>query len=211
MATDMTYRTVAILRGQEPQQTADTALRCWDIGVDLVEVPAQGERGWAALERVSAVAEGRVFGAGTMLTVPDVHRAVDLGASVIISPGIDPDVVDAALAAGAAAMPGVMTATEVGVAARLGLTTCKLFPASIVGSDWLGAMHGPFPAMRFVAVGGVDVGNAEDFIAAGAAGVAFGSSIDTLLARDDAATYIDGLHGLLDPRPAGDPAPAIGG
>jgi Entner-Doudoroff aldolase len=142
--------------------------------------------------------------------VPDVHRAVDLGASVIISPGIDPDVVDAALAAGATPMPGVMTPTEVAVAARLGLTTCKLFPASIVGRDWLGAMRGPFPAMRFVAVGGVDIGNAEDFIAAGAAGVAFGSSIDTVLARDDAATYIGRLHGLLDPQAAGDPAPAIG-
>jgi 2-dehydro-3-deoxyphosphogluconate aldolase/(4S)-4-hydroxy-2-oxoglutarate aldolase len=199
MATDMTYRTVAILRGHEPQQTAHTARRCWDLGMDLVEVPVQGERGWAALERVGAIADGRVFGAGTVLSVADVHRARDLGATVIISPGVDRDVVEAALAAGAVPMPGVMTPTEVGMAAGLGLTTCKLFPASVVGPDWLGAMRGPFPSMRFVAVGGVDTGNAAEFIRAGAAGVAFGSSVESLLAGDGAAEYIREIHRLLDP------------
>jgi 2-keto-3-deoxy-6-phosphogluconate aldolase len=87
-----------------------------------------------------------------------------------------------------------MTPTDVGIATRLGLSVCKLFPASVVGRGWLGALRGPFPAMDFIAVGGVDGANAEDYLRAGACGVAFGTSIEALLEQDDAAGVIARLH-----------------
>jgi 2-keto-3-deoxy-6-phosphogluconate aldolase len=116
----MRLRTIAILRALDAERAADVAERCWAIGMDLVEVPVQGDAGWAALESVARRAGGRAFGAGTVLTPADAHRAAGIGASVVISPGIHPEVVEAAAAAGALALPGVMTPTDVGVAPALG-------------------------------------------------------------------------------------------
>ncbi|MGY1641986.1 bifunctional 4-hydroxy-2-oxoglutarate aldolase/2-dehydro-3-deoxy-phosphogluconate aldolase [Geodermatophilus sp. SYSU D00703] len=206
MAGTVTFRSVAILRGHDPGETAAMAGRSWEIGVDLVEVPVQGDRGWSALESVAACAAGRPFGAGTVLTVADVERARDLGASVVISPGIDATVVEATLRAGLLPLPGVMTPTDVGVATRLGLTTCKMFPATVLGTSWLGAIRGPFPAMQFIAVGGIDLGNAAEYIAAGAAGVAFGSSIAGLLVQPGPERALAALHRRLGPGAGREPA-----
>jgi Entner-Doudoroff aldolase len=161
----------------------------------------QGAAGWAALESVASRAAGRAVGAGTVLTPADARRAVAVGAAVIISPGIHAEVVEAAADAGALPLPGVMTPTDVGTATALGLSVCKLFPASVVAQGWLGALRGPFPAMDFIAVGGVDLGNAADFLHAGACGVAFGSSINALLAHEDPAGVVASLHDIVDGRP----------
>ena len=190
----MRLRTVAILRGYQPAGAADLAVRCWEAGIDLVEVPIQGHVGRAALEAVSQLADGRPFGAGTVLTAADVHLAVDLDASVIISPGIVEEVVVTSQQLGVLPLPGVMTATDVSLAARLDMRYCKLFPASIVGPAWLEALRGPFPAMRFIAVGGVHAANAMDYLRAGASGVAFGSSIEDMLALDDPQLVISAIH-----------------
>lgn len=196
----MTPRTVAILRGFDTDTTADMAQRCWAAGFDLVEVPIQNAAGWLSLEAVAALADGRPFGAGTVLTPGDARRALGMGASTVISPAIDARVVEEVTGAGAVALPGVMTPTDVAHAALLGLRTCKMFPAGLLGAGWLGAMRGPFPGMAFVAVGGIGIGNAADFIRAGAAGVGFGGSVVDVLALEDPAAYVAELHELV---PAG--------
>lgn len=194
----MRLRTIAILRGEQPERAVELAERCWTAGIDVVEVPVQGAAGWAAFEAVAAVAQGRVFGAGTVLAADDARRAIELGAALIISPGIDEDVVRAASAAGVASLPGVLSPTEVSLAVRLGVPTCKFFPADVLGGNWLAAMRGPFPGVRFVAVGGVNPYNAKDFLAAGARGVAFGSSVADVLALPDPAAFVAELHARAD-------------
>lgn len=193
----MNHRTIAILRGYGADRTAEIAEQCWAIGMDLVEVPVQGARGWESLAAVSKIANGRTFGAGTVLTTEDVDRAVAMGASVMISPGLDADVVLATQAAGAFPFPGVMTPTDVALAVKLGLTVGKLFPADVIGFGWIKALKGPFPGVDFVAVGGVTAANAADWIAAGASGVAFGSSVIELLESDEPELLIAELHRLI--------------
>jgi 2-dehydro-3-deoxyphosphogluconate aldolase/(4S)-4-hydroxy-2-oxoglutarate aldolase len=187
-------RTTAILRGHAPEAAVERAERCWAAGLDLVEVPVQGPEGWAAFEAVARVAGGRAFGAGTVLTADDARRAVATGASVVISPGLDADVVMATLDAGAVPLPGVLTPSDVQAAIRLGVLTCKLFPASSFGPPYLKALAGPFPDVGLVAVGGVGVETARAYLDAGARGVAFGGSIDAVLALPDPAAVVAGLH-----------------
>ena len=196
----MLLRTIAILRSYDPERSQGLALQSWSAGMDLVEVPVQGKGGWAALAAVADVAGGRPFGAGTVLTVDDARRAADLGSSVAISPGIDADVVRAAIAAGIEPLPGVFTASDLTLASRLGVTAAKFFPASLTGPQWLGAMRGPFPGMQFVAVGGIDMANAASFLVAGACGVGFGSSVEEILAASDPQAVIAELHALCDQR-----------
>jgi 2-keto-3-deoxy-6-phosphogluconate aldolase len=63
-------------------------------------------------------------------------------------------------------------------ALALDCRTLKLFPARELGPGWIPALAGPFPDARFVAVGGVSVGDAADFVAAGAIGVGIGAALD---------------------------------
>jgi 2-keto-3-deoxy-6-phosphogluconate aldolase len=72
----------------------------------------------------------------------------------------------------------VATPSEVQAAAAAGLTHLKAFPASVLGPGWFRAMSGPFPGMRFVATGGIDAGNAGEYLRAGAITVGVGSALE---------------------------------
>ncbi|WP_243716080.1 bifunctional 4-hydroxy-2-oxoglutarate aldolase/2-dehydro-3-deoxy-phosphogluconate aldolase [Actinomadura darangshiensis] len=170
-------RLMVILRGFSPERTVELAERAWGLGIELVEVPVQSEDGFAALGAAVEAAR-RPVGAGTVITPAQMRRVADMGAAFAVSPGLDLALVDSARQCGLAYLPGVGTASEVQMAAVAGLTHVKGFPAGVLGPGWFRAMRGPFPAMNFVATGGIDAGNATGFLDAGAAAVAVGSALE---------------------------------
>ncbi|MGI9822645.1 bifunctional 4-hydroxy-2-oxoglutarate aldolase/2-dehydro-3-deoxy-phosphogluconate aldolase [Agromyces sp. Marseille-Q5079] len=171
---------MALFRGLGEERSLELARTAWDLGIDLVELPIQSEADVAALAAVAEAgrAEGRLVGAGTVLSARHVELATSAGAAFTVSPGFDPDVVRASTAAGLPSLPGVATASEVQAAMALGLTWMKAFPASLLGTGWFRAMAGPFPAARFVATGGIDASNARAFLDGGARTVAVGSALE---------------------------------
>lgn len=171
---------MAIFRGLGARRSLELAERAWGLGIDAVELPIQSDDDVEALSVVAAAARerGRVVGAGTVVTVEQVELAARAGAAFTVSPGFDEVVVRASAAAGLPPLPGVATATEVQRAAALGLSWLKAFPAASLGPGWFRAMRGPFPEVRFVATGGLDAGNAGDFLAAGVRSVAVGSALE---------------------------------
>lgn len=173
---------LAILRGFEPGETVRLCRAAWAAGAALVEVPIQDPAAEASLAAAvtAASADGHVVGAGTVSTLARLERARELGAAFTVAPGLDPEVALASRAAGLPHLPGVATATEVQTALALGFDWLKAFPAAQLGPGWIRAMHGPFPEARFVATGGIDRGNAADFLAAGARLLAVGQAITTL-------------------------------
>jgi 2-keto-3-deoxy-6-phosphogluconate aldolase len=94
-----------------------------------------------------------------------------------VSPGYDPAVCRASFEAGMPPLPGVATASEVQAAMKDGLTWLKAFPAAFLGPRWFGMMAAPFPGAKFVATGGMDASNADEFLAGGAHVVAVGSAL----------------------------------
>ncbi|WP_022885609.1 bifunctional 4-hydroxy-2-oxoglutarate aldolase/2-dehydro-3-deoxy-phosphogluconate aldolase [Glaciibacter superstes] len=172
--------TMAILRGYTPERTVELAERAWEMGFALVEVPVQDDRSLASLRATveAGAAQGRPVGAGTVISAELAATVADAGAAFTVAPGWDPLVATASLERGMPHLPGVMTASDVQQASAFGLNWLKLFPASIVGSDMFPALHGPFPKARFVATGGIDETNAEEFLAKGAAVVSLGSAIE---------------------------------
>ena len=171
---------MALFRGLGATRSVELARTAWSLGVGVVELPIQSE---ADVEALAAVVEagrddGRIVGAGTVVSVPQVELAASAGAAFTVSPGFDADVVRASAAAGLPPLPGVATATEVQAAMALGLTWLKAFPASLLGPNWFRAMSGPFPDARFVATGGMDASNASIFIDAGVRTVAVGSALE---------------------------------
>ncbi|TNH26018.1 bifunctional 4-hydroxy-2-oxoglutarate aldolase/2-dehydro-3-deoxy-phosphogluconate aldolase [Micromonospora orduensis] len=172
-------RVMAILRGLPVAETVRLAVRAWDLGIDVVEVPVATPDAVPALRAaVEAGAErGRIVGAGTVLDGGQVAAAADAGAAFTVAPGLDLDVADAAAARGLPHLPGVATPTEAQQALRHGLTWLKAFPAISLGPAWFRAIAGPLPQLRFVATGGLDAGNAAAFLDAGVRVAAVGSAL----------------------------------
>jgi 2-dehydro-3-deoxyphosphogluconate aldolase/(4S)-4-hydroxy-2-oxoglutarate aldolase len=103
--------------------------------------------------------------AGTVLTIDQAKRAVDAGASCLLSPGTDPAVIEWCLEHSVDIIPGVATPTDILFAMRLGLSTLKFFPAQTMGGpSALKAVAGPFPDLRFIPTGGISPGNLADYL-----------------------------------------------
>lgn len=171
---------MAILRGMGVERSVRLSETAWDLGIDSVEVPLQTDEDERALRAVveRGVARGKSVGAGTIVTPAQVTLAVEAGAAYLVSPGLDPAVVRAAQEAGIPILPGVATPSEVQLAVSLGLTWLKAFPATWLGSGWFTHIRGPFPQVRFVATGGLDASNVEEFLDAGVRVAAVGSALE---------------------------------
>lgn len=112
----------------------------------------------AAAESIKRMARrgGLVLGAGTVLNVDLCKQAMDCGASYIVTPGLNPKVVDYCVAHNIPITPGVSTCTEIEMALDRGVSTVKFFPAeSIGGSKALRAICAPYGHVRFVPTGGI--------------------------------------------------------
>lgn len=168
-----------ILRGLGVDRTTQAAQLAWDLGLDAIEVPLQTDEDEQALRALAqlAASRGKVVGAGTIITAQQVAAAQAAGAAYLVSPGIDPAIVHASRDAGIPILPGVATPTDVQLAASLGLTWAKAFPAGWLGGEWFRHIRGPFPQMRFVATGGVNADNMLSFLDSGASVVAVGSAL----------------------------------
>lgn len=171
---------MAILRGMGVERSVRLSETAWDLGIDSVEVPLQTDEDERALREVVRIGatRGKSVGAGTIITPEQVALAADAGASYLVSPGLDPVVVRAAQDAGIPILPGVATPSEVQLAVSLGLTWLKAFPATWLGSDWFAHIRGPFPQVRFVATGGLNASNVDEFLDAGVRVAAVGSALD---------------------------------
>lgn len=171
---------MAILRSAGTDRAVRVATTAWDLGLDSVEVTLQSDADVEALRAVAALGRerGAVVGAGTIVSPAQVEVAIEAGAGYLVSPGLDPDVVRAAQAAGIPILPGVATPSEVQRAAGLGLTWMKAFPAQWLGSGWFRHIRGPFPQVQFVATGGMDAANAAEYLDAGVRVVAVGSALE---------------------------------
>ncbi len=150
---------------------AEGGVRAFELTLNDPEADAL--RSIEAVARV-AVDLGLEVGAGTVLSIEAARRAIDAGATFLVSPHLDPSLVAWAAAQGIPAFPGCATPTEAFAAWRAGAAAVKLFPASVVGPAFIRELRGPFPDIPVVPTGGVTVDSAQSFIAAGAIAVGMG-------------------------------------
>ena len=107
-----------------------------------------------------------LVGAGTVVNVEQAKRALDAGASFIVSPGFSVKVTEFALDNSIPVFPGTCTPTEVMMAMEYGLKVVKFFPAKQFGGlDTIKALAAPFPSMKFMPTGGISAANILDFLA----------------------------------------------
>jgi Entner-Doudoroff aldolase len=172
---------IAVLRGLTPDEAVRSATRAWDAGVRHVEVTIETPQAVRALAAVaSAAAErGVAAGAGTIISLDQLDAAVSANASFTVSPGLDDGIVEESIRRGIPHLPGVATASEILRAKAFGLSWLKAFPASVLGPEWVKAMKGPFPDVRFVATGGMKAASARTYLAAGVSVVGLSSDFSS--------------------------------
>ena len=167
---------VAILRGVTPDTVADVGDCLLQCGITTLEVPLNSPDALASIALLGQRFAGRaVIGAGTVLGADQVDAVAAAGATLVLSPDMNPEVIARTKALGLRSVPGVATPTEAFRALAAGADALKMFPADVLGVASLKAWRSVLPAGTAIyAVGGIEAGNAAAFLAAGAVGVGVG-------------------------------------
>ena len=141
-------------------------------GIRSIEITANSHQPWELIQLLKTELPECSIGAGTVLTLPDIHHAISAGAEYIFTPHFDRTLIQAAIDANMPIIPGALTPTEIITAWQAGATAIKVFPIQSVGGiDYLKVLQGPIDQIPLIPTGGVTVANAPDFIAAGAIAV----------------------------------------
>jgi 2-dehydro-3-deoxyphosphogluconate aldolase/(4S)-4-hydroxy-2-oxoglutarate aldolase len=171
-------RIVAVIRATSGERLVDVARALIAGGVDVLEITFTVPRAIDVLKRVvDAVGGEALVGAGTVLDSETARAAMLAGAEFIVSPNTNVDVIRLCRRYDKLVMPGAFTPTEVLAAWEAGADIVKIFPCDSVGPGYLKALHGPFPKIRLMPTGGIDIDNAAAFLKAGACALGVGSSL----------------------------------
>ena len=178
------HKVIAIARGVAPEQSLPLARALYAGGIRLLELtfaqkePESFRQTAASIARLrQEFGEEMFMGAGTVLTVEQAELAHEAGAQFIVSPDVNADVIRRTVELGMASFPGAMTPTEVMTAHRAGADLVKLFPVARLGAAYVKDLVAPISHVPLLAVGGVNVDNAAEFLKAGCVGVGVGGQL----------------------------------
>ena len=136
-----------------------------DGGLPCAEVTFRTEAAEESMKTIAAEFPHMLLGAGTVLTTDQVDRAVASGAGFIVSPGLNPKVVNYCVEKGIPIIPGCTNPSDVERAITLGLDTVKFFPAEAAGGlHMIQAMAAPYTNMKFLPTGGISAKNLNTYL-----------------------------------------------
>ncbi|MCK9356211.1 MAG: bifunctional 4-hydroxy-2-oxoglutarate aldolase/2-dehydro-3-deoxy-phosphogluconate aldolase [Dehalococcoidia bacterium] len=169
---------IAIVRVATTQEAIDVCGAVARGGVKAIEVTMTVPGAIQAIQEFKKTAsKDLLLGAGTVLD-PETARTVILaGADFIVSPNLNLDVIKMAHRYDKVVVPGCFTPTEILAAWDAGADIVKVFPAGVVGPQYLKDIKGPFPQIRLTPTGGVTLENTAEFIRAGAACVSVATAL----------------------------------
>lgn len=180
---------IPLVQAEDPAIAVQIAKALKAGGLTTLEVVLRTDAALDCMEAIIREVEGVRVGAGTVLTPEQVSEVAQRGAQFVVSPGLNPVVVQACQVHELDIYPGVVTPSEVQLAWNLGLRTVKFFPAGLAGGvPMLKALSSVFRGMRFMPTGGVSASNLESFLALPSV-VACGGSWLTPQAEIDAGNF----------------------
>ncbi|MFK7889747.1 MAG: 2-dehydro-3-deoxy-6-phosphogalactonate aldolase [Granulosicoccus sp.] len=170
---------IAILRGINPDEVIDVGHALIDAGITIIEVPMNSPDPIASIELLSKTLGTRAtIGAGTVLTSDEVKQVAGAGGQLIVSPNMNPDVIEATKRHQMQSYPGVLTPTECFTAIENGADGLKFFPSTLLGPEGLAAVLAVLPSgTKTYAVGGIDFNSIAQWLKAGVTGFGIGSNL----------------------------------
>lgn len=159
-----TLGVVPVVVLEDAKDAAPLAKALVEGGLPCAEVTFRTDAAEESIKIMTSEYPDMFVGAGTVLTIEQVDRAVAAGAKFIVSPGFDPEIVDYCLSKEIPVFPGCITPSEVAQAVKRGLKVVKFFPAEQFGGvATIKAMAAPYVGLKFMPTGGVSAKNLESY------------------------------------------------
>ncbi len=171
-------RALIILRGDYGDRLEEIVRILVEEGFKAIEVAMNAPCAAEQIVRLrAAFADRAAIGAGTILSLEDARRALEMGACFLVSPHVDETLLAFCREASIPMIPGALTPTEIWRAWRSGAALVKIFPAMPGGPELVRNLRGPFSNVPFLPTGGITPENAAAFLQAGATAVGIGGAL----------------------------------
>ncbi len=141
------------------------------------------------------------IGAGTVMTLDDCKTVMENGATFVVSPFTNPEVITHCVENKLPVLPGVGTATEANTCNTLGCDIVKVFPGDVLGPNFIKSLKGPMPHIKYMPSGGVNLDNMTEWFEKGAYAVSVGSALYTGVNMDNLDLITDRAKSYLDKLP----------
>lgn len=159
------YGVIPVVVINKTEDAKPLAKALFEGGLKCAEVTFRTDAAQEAIRIMSQEYPDMMVGAGTVLTIDQVDRAVSAGAKFIVSPGFDPEIVDYCIDKDIPVVPGCMTPSEVAQGVKRGLEVLKFFPAQQAGGvAMIKAMAAPYTSVMFMPTGGINADNLEQYL-----------------------------------------------
>ena len=134
-------------------------------GLACAEVTFRTNAAEESIRNISEKFPDMLVGAGTVLTIDQLNRAIGAGAKFVVSPGFNPEIVEACIDKGIPVAPGCSGPSDIEAALALGLKTVKFFPSENLGGiAMIKALAAPYVDITFIPTGGVNAKNINDYL-----------------------------------------------
>ena len=133
-------------------------------GLKVLEITLRTPAALESIRRIRAEVPEAIVGAGTIINIETLNKAIDAGAEFIVSPGTTDKMIDAALATGIPLLPGIANPSQAMRLLEKGITEMKFFPAEAAGGiPMLKSIGAPIPQISFCPTGGVSQKNVKEY------------------------------------------------
>lgn len=172
------YKAVAVVRLPEPDMVEPVLEALYEGGIRVAEITMTVPNAISLIKKAVAKSpDDFLMGVGSVTNAEMTEKAVNAGAKYVVSPIMKKEIIDKANELGVPVMPGAFTPTEIQQAWEWGADIIKIFPADIVGMNFIKAVKAPLPHLKLMPTGGVTLTNGGEWIKAGACAVGIGSAL----------------------------------
>ena len=156
---------VPVVKLEDAKDAAALAKALIDGGLNCAEITFRTAAAEESIRNIVNAYPDMLVGAGTVINLEQLERALNAGAKFIVAPGFNPTIVKACLAKGVPVYPGCSSPTDIEAALELGLKTVKFFPSENIGGlAAIKAMSAPYGDLYFMPTGGVNAKNLVDYL-----------------------------------------------
>ena len=149
----------------DEKETIEILSKLREGGLNCAEITFRTACAKEAIANGTKAFENMNIGAGTVINAEQAKSAVQAGAKFIVSPGFSDEVARYCTDEKIPYYPGCVTPTEIMRALSYGLNVVKFFPAGVYGGlKAMKALSAPFPQVRFIPTGGVDLSNLKEYL-----------------------------------------------
>lgn len=159
------YGLVPVIKIKDLEDALPLAKALYNGGLPIAEVTFRSECAAKAIKEMKKAFPEMLIGAGTVLTTQQVDEAIEAGSEFIVSPGLNPTIVNYCIEKNIPIIPGTSCPSDMEKAIELGLSVVKFFPAETNGGlKSIKAMSAPYGMLKFMPTGGINPDNLKEYL-----------------------------------------------